>query len=139
MVLIKINKVTCKQSDLSTLHFVYFMNQAGTSSVSTFLLLHCFMHISIFSYLAITSSRLHNNGVCQAKIFPGEPVYFNKEVHFFNDPNRYNAGIDFYSKRFEHCLETHPMILDDTPNYFIEASKVYNIYTDEKAGNALAK
>ena len=63
-----------------------------------------------------------------------------KEVQFFNQPNRYNAGIDFYSKRFEHCSEeTHPWILDATPNYFIEASKVYNTYTDEKAGDALAK
>ena len=29
--------------------------------------------------------------------------------------------------------------MDATPNYFIESSKVYKIYTDEKAGDATAK
>jgi len=83
---------------------------------------------------------LHSNGVCPAQTFPGEPGYFAKEVHFFNDKERYREGIEFYTKRFEKCRrEDKQFIMDATPNYLNQAQRVYETYTDKKAQNSAIK
>jgi len=89
-----------------------------------------------FSFCQI-AALLHENGVCRAQIFPGEPNYFEKEVHFFDTPNRYNEGIEFYAKRFEKCApQKKQFILDATPDYLNIAYRVHEIYTDKKAQNS---
>ena len=70
-----------------------------------------------------------NSGVCGGEIFPGEPDFYDKEVHFFNDRNRYSKGPEFYAKRFEHCRGKSQFIMDATPNYFNEAEKVHKLYS----------
>ena len=77
---------------------------------------------------------MNNNGVCHAQTFPGEPDFYQKEVHFFNEKVRYFEGIEFYAKRFEKCVrEDKQFILDATPAYMNQARRVYRTYTDEKA------
>jgi hypothetical protein len=91
------------------------------------------------------------NGVCKANVFPNEPKFYHKEVHFFDEKDRYTQGVDFYAKRFEHCRArggknySNPYstassaslnaIVDLTPSYLRHASKVsslYNEWTDAK-------
>ena len=71
---------------------------------------------------------MFHSGVCGGEVFPGEPDYFDKEVHFFNQPDRYVKGSDFYAKRFEHCRGSQ-FIMDATPNYFNEAEKIHKLYS----------
>ena len=81
---------------------------------------------------------LSNNGVCHAQTFPGEPDYYNKEVHFFD--LRYNKGIEFYAKRFEKCHHQNKrFVIDATPNYLNQARRVYKTYTDKKAQISVIK
>jgi hypothetical protein len=65
-------------------------------------------------------------------------------VHFFDDPHRFNQGIEFYAKRFHHCTEDtdnkhKQIILDATPNYLNQAKNVHKVYTDTRAGDAIIK
>ena len=48
------------------------------------------------------SEWLTGQGVCEGELFEGEPYYFAKESHFFDEPPRYEKGIEFYAKRFGH-------------------------------------
>ena len=81
--------------------------------------------------------------VCSAKVFPNEPDFYNKETHFFNEQKRYEQGIEFYAKRFEHCSKGNwkwwqlfqpgskkksSYIMDATPNTLLHAKKVHGIY-----------
>ena len=77
---------------------------------------------------------MRDNGVCHAQSFPDEPIFFSKEVHFFDRNDRYDKGIEFYSKRFQVCSRRKKQfILDATPNYLNKARRVYKTYTDKKA------
>ena len=35
---------------------------------------------------------------------PGEPAYFRKELHFFDDDLRYTRGLPFYAAHFPRWL-----------------------------------
>ena len=48
-------------------------------------------------------------------VLPGEPDWFSKEVHFFNRDDRFNKGLEFYSRRYENMGSNHGC--DITPNY----------------------
>merc|ERR1711871_696916 len=37
---------------------------------------------------------------------PGEPAYFRKEVHFFDDDLRFTRGLGFYAAHFPRCART---------------------------------
>lgn len=66
-------------------------------------------------------------------VFEGEPGYYDKEVHFFDDGRRYNQGVQFYAKRFPPSNRT----IDCTPDTLQFASRVR--FTYEKAGGNQAK
>ena len=34
---------------------------------------------------------------------PGEPAFYRKEIHFFDDDLRYARGLGFYAAHFPHC------------------------------------
>jgi hypothetical protein len=36
-------------------------------------------------------------------VLPGEPAYFRKELHFFDDDLRYTRGLNFYAAHFPRC------------------------------------
>lgn len=72
------------------------------------------------------------NGACYPATFDDEPYYFFKEVHFFDDVERYTQGFSFYAKRYEHCSEegNAEIIIDATPDYFEHPHRVYNVYNE---------
>ena len=80
---------------------------------------------------------LFNNGVCHPMAFEGEPKHYNKEVQFFDQKGRYEQGVDFYSKRFEHCANrNHNFMMDATPNTLPFPERVEKIY-NEAGGDQL--
>ena len=76
---------------------------------------------------------LFSNGICRPEALPGEPEWYSNEPHFFDDNDRYSQGVDFYSKRFEHCHhdEEHAQmkIMDATPNNLLHADRVHEFYS----------
>lgn len=68
--------------------------------------------------------------MCSAEVFDNEPKHYNKEVHFFDDINRYEQGVEFYTKRFEHCAQegNTKFIMDATPATLMESQRVYSLY-----------
>jgi len=115
----------CFESNLSISQFAlptwcfYTQQKAGTTSIA---------------------SLLHSNGICSAQVFPGEPEFYDKEVHFFDHQNRYDEGIEFYAKRFKKCArQNKQFIMDATPNYLNQARRVYKTYTNEKAQKSAIK
>jgi len=91
--------------------------------------------------------------VCSGEVFPNEPDFYNKETHFFNEQKRYEQGIEFYAKRFEHCSKGNwkwwqlfqpdskkksSYIMDATPNTLLHAKKVHTIY-NQAGEDALSK
>ena len=73
------------------------------------------------------SNWLFSNGICQAEVFENEPEYFNKEVPFIDQDHRYEQGIEFYAKRFQHCAEDDnlELTMDATPRTLLYP----NMYT----------
>lgn len=45
---------------------------------------------------------------------PGDPDHFSKEVHFFDRPDRFQKGIDWYKERF---VQPSVHTIDATPEY----------------------
>ena len=86
------------------------------------------------------SDWLFKGGVCQAETFPGEPTYFAKEAHFFDKKDRYAQGIEFYAKRFQHCLDSGntEFIMDATPDYLTFPEQIFDIYSNSGT-DALSK
>lgn len=82
---------------------------------------------------------MHQNDVCGGQVFNNEPSHYWKEVHYFDQ--RYEGnGIQFYSKRFEHCLKDQKdRIGDATPAYLRYAQRVFDTYTHPKAPRGLVK
>lgn len=62
-----------------------------------------------------------------------------KEVHFFDNHERYAQGIEFYARRYKHCyLERNTeLIIDGTPNYLTYHNRVYETF--RQSPSALAK
>lgn len=85
------------------------------------------------------SNWLFSNGICQAEVFENEPEYFNKEVPFIDQDHRYEQGIEFYAKRFQHCAEDDNLefIMDATPRTLLYPEHVYSIYNQTKGGSSL--
>lgn len=75
---------------------------------------------------------LFDQGVCRPKAFPGEPKSRNKEVHFFDNAQRYEKGAEFYARRFEHC-DGKTLIMDATPDYLPFPHRVKQTY--ERVGD----
>ena len=70
---------------------------------------------------------------CRPKTFDDEPLFYSKEVHFFDSEWRYEQGAEFYAKRFQHC-EANGLVrtMDATPDTLPFAERVRSIY--EAAG-----
>ena len=64
---------------------------------------------------------------------------YSIQVQFFDNPQRYNQGIEFYAKRFAHCIEegTPDLRLDATPNTIEHSQRVYDLYSQPAAGDLL--
>ena len=76
------------------------------------------------------------NGVCSAEVFDGEPHFYKKEVHFFNDPGRFKNGVDFYARRFQHC-PADQVSMDATPNYLNYAQEIHDFYLNAYGSSRL--
>lgn len=74
---------------------------------------------------------LYEAGACHAKVFVGEPAYYDKQVQFFDQDARYKQGTKFYKKRFEHCLDEgqSSIIFDATPNTIEFPQRVFDVYS----------
>eukprot|EP00804_Cyclotella_cryptica_P014243 CCRYP_005648-RB/>CCRYP_005648-RB protein AED:0.02 eAED:0.02 QI:624/1/1/1/0/0.5/2/64/538 len=126
--------------------------KAGTTAVSWFarcvwdcscvivyfFCLHCCG--SYDQYLQV-AQWMFSNGVCNPKSFDGEPSFYEKEVQFFDNEQRYKQGIDFYAKRFDHCGDEglDEFILDATPNTIEFPQRVHNIYSQPAAADLKKK
>ena len=68
---------------------------------------------------------LTKSNICEAHYYDDEPSYFGKEVHFFDEPERFEKGPSFYCSRFSMCRSRSNNITqidlhiptDATPNY----------------------
>eukprot|EP00584_Thalassiosira_punctigera_P008699 CAMPEP_0172540804 /NCGR_PEP_ID=MMETSP1067-20121228/11732_1 /TAXON_ID=265564 ORGANISM="Thalassiosira punctigera, Strain Tpunct2005C2" /NCGR_SAMPLE_ID=MMETSP1067 /ASSEMBLY_ACC=CAM_ASM_000444 /LENGTH=348 /DNA_ID=CAMNT_0013326721 /DNA_START=153 /DNA_END=1199 /DNA_ORIENTATION=+ len=78
------------------------------------------------------STWLFRGGVCRAEIFADEPIYFGKEVHFFDKKARYDRGVEFYARRFQHCLVSGntEFIMDATPDYLTYPTRIAEVYAN---------
>eukprot|EP00956_Cyclotella_meneghiniana_P007264 scaffold9913_cov36-Cyclotella_meneghiniana.AAC.3 len=81
------------------------------------------------------SRWLFNGGVCRAQVFSDEPPYFAKEVHFFDKPARYEQGVEFYARRFQHCIKSGnaEFIMDATPDYLTFPDRIREVYAEHDA------
>lgn len=64
---------------------------------------------------------------CTALTFDNEPCWYNKEVHFFNQPEWFWHGQEFYARRFEHCTSSK-FVIDATPDYAPHAGRIGDFY-----------
>jgi len=78
---------------------------------------------------------LFHVGVCRAQKFNSEPEYFGKEVHFFDKPERYEQGLEFYMRRFEKCSH-EKLIMDATPDTFRYPERVHSTYSSARNTHA---
>lgn len=72
-----------------------------------------------------------SEGFCGGEVFPSddEPPHFNKEATFFQEDNRYEKGVEFYMKRYMHCINKNKTIIfDASPNTFAFPQRVYDTY-----------
>lgn len=63
-----------------------------------------------------------------------------KQVQFFDNSARYDKGIDFYAKRYAHCIDEGVGLLrmDATPNTIEHPHRVHEIYTQSAAGDVIS-
>eukprot|EP00804_Cyclotella_cryptica_P002094 CCRYP_006514-RA/>CCRYP_006514-RA protein AED:0.02 eAED:0.02 QI:275/1/1/1/1/1/3/82/699 len=89
---------------------------------------------------SVVSNWLFQAGACHPQVFENEPSYYATQVQFFDQDRRYNQGLEFYSKRYEHCLEEEgaEILLDATPNTLEFPQRVHDIYSQDAAGSAMA-
>ena len=73
------------------------------------------------------SDWLFENGVCRPEVFDDEPPFFNKHVMFFDQPGRFEKGLPFYARRFQHCKNS-AFVMDATPNTLSFPHNVENTY-----------
>ena len=78
---------------------------------------------------AIADWLFESGGFSRPLVFDGEPFYYSKEVHFFDDGARFHQGVDFYAKRFKGGRT-----MDATPDTLPSAKRVLDTY--EAAGQA---
>jgi hypothetical protein len=77
----------------------------------------------------------NNKGFCKPKRFRGEAAFMKKEVHFFDMDERFQQGLSFYAKRYEHCSQQESassFFIDGTPDYFNVPERVYQIYQQQQ-------
>ena len=79
---------------------------------------------------SVIAKWLFDGGYCRPRIFDGEPVYYNKEAHFFDIDWNYNLGLEHYASRFS---DNEVPALDATPDTLAFAQRVRDTY--ELAGH----
>ena len=67
--------------------------------------------------------------VCNPQRFDDEPHWFNKEVHFFDEQDRYDYGVKFYFTRFLHCVN-ETLRFDATPDYIKHPERIASFYNN---------
>lgn len=85
------------------------------------------------------SSWLFQAGACRPRVFENEPAFHASQVQFFNQDHRFNQGIGFYTKRYEHChaSDAADIMLDATPDTLVFPQRVFDMYSQDSAGGAL--
>jgi len=83
------------------------------------------------------SRWLFDGGVCHARTFPEEPEYFAKEAHFFDKDDRFAQGVEFYARRFQHCIDSGntEFIMDATPDYLTYPERIHHVYSNATGAN----
>ena len=76
---------------------------------------------------------LFDCGICPARVFRGEPKFYRKEPHFFDDEQRYARGVDFYAERFARCPHD-ALAMDATPATMLYADQVRKTYEEWEGG-----
>jgi hypothetical protein len=72
-------------------------------------------------------SWLFENGVCRPEVFKGEFYVYDHEVQFFDQKDRYEQGLEFYAKRYQHC-NSSTFAMDATPNTLSFPENVESVY-----------
>lgn len=60
-------------------------------------------------------SWLYSNGICRPGLLEGEPDFYKHGVQFFDQQDRYEQGLAFYTQRYQHCNNS-AFSMDATPN-----------------------
>ena len=82
---------------------------------------------------------LFANGVCNPEAFGNDgPDPYAKEAHFFDHDFRFKGGIDYYTKRYQHCTHDNNVeyIMDATPETLFQSKRVHNFYEQVAPGSA---
>lgn len=82
---------------------------------------------------------LFANGVCNPEAFGNDgPDPYAKEAHFFDHDFRFKGGIDYYTKRYQHCIHDNNVeyIMDATPETLFQSKRVHNFYEQVAPGSA---
>ena len=93
----------------------YFAGKETSMAPSKFVLPNVLMIGAQRAGTAEFSEWLLENGVCPPQILEDEPDHFKTGIQFFDQKQRYEEGLEYYSKRYEHC-RNETLILDATPN-----------------------
>jgi Sulfotransferase domain len=78
---------------------------------------------------------LFEGGFVRPRVMGAEPLYYSKEVHFFDINHRFHRGLNFYAERFrfdEDASQSGSPTMDATPDTLQFAERVRSIY--DKAG-----
>ena len=86
-------------------------------------------------------SSLHKDlqGAVAATPLPGDPSYYSKELHIFDDAERSRHSLELFSEYFPRCsgAQESPMVgLDGTPNYLMDTSapaRAHQAYAERAA------
>ena len=81
---------------------------------------------------------LHRYGICSARVFNNEPKFYRKEVHYFDNDERYSNGATFYAERFAHC-HASGFAMDATPATMMYADRVRRTYEGWDGGSMVDK
>mmetsp|Transcript_1799 Transcript_1799/g.4248 ORF Transcript_1799/g.4248 Transcript_1799/m.4248 type:complete len:396 (-) Transcript_1799:331-1518(-) len=81
---------------------------------------------------------LHRYGICSPRVFDDEPKFYRKEVHYFDNDDRYSNGATFYAERFAHC-HASSFAMDATPATMMYADRVRRTYEGWDGGSMMDK
>ena len=80
---------------------------------------------------ALSDALYHHTYIHKGIVFPGEPTWHSKELHFFDHNTSYPLGRQYYESRFNQSLPPGHVNLDATPEYLYEpyvAERVFKMY-----------
>ena len=79
---------------------------------------------------AVTEWLGHNTNICTPAInLQGQYETKGGAVGYFNRPGPKKEGLNWYTKRWKHCGDDHPMVMDPSPLYMHVPRPIHDFYS----------